>query len=49
MLSRMLKMAVQLGRRRVEIGGVPSGAHGVTNKEHHICERRRVVRRLGSR
>ena len=30
------------GRRRVETGGVPSGAHGATNKEHHVCTRRRV-------
>ena len=40
---RLLKMAVQLGRRRVETGGVPSGAHGATNKEHQVCARRRVV------
>ncbi|HSS31575.1 MAG TPA: hypothetical protein VLL06_11200, partial [Nitrospiraceae bacterium] len=29
----MLKKFVQQGRRRVETGGVPSGAHGATNKE----------------
>ena len=27
----------------------PLGAHGATNKEHHVCARRRVVRRLGPR
>jgi len=37
---RMLKKFVQQGRRRVETGGVPSGAHGATNKEHHVCARR---------
>ena len=41
----MLKQAVQQGRRRIETGGVPSGAHGATNKEHQVCARRRVVRR----
>ena len=46
---RMLKKAVQQGRRRVETGGVPSGAHGATNKEHQVCARRRVVRRPGPR
>jgi|CXWL01.1.fsa_nt_gi hypothetical protein len=25
------------------------GAHGATNKEHHVCARRRVVRRPGPR
>jgi len=45
----MLKMAAQQGRRREETGGVPSGAHGATNKEHHVCARRRVVRRPGPR
>jgi hypothetical protein len=30
-------------------GGVPSGAHGATNKEHQVCARRRVVRRPGPR
>jgi len=29
--------------------GVPFGAHGATNKEHHVCARRRVVRRPGLR
>ena len=42
-------MVVQLGRRRVETRDVPSGAHGATNKEHQVCARRRVVRRLGPR
>ena len=37
------------GRRRVETGGVPSGAHGATKKEHHVCARRRDVRRQGPR
>src|SRR6185503_14954412 len=45
----MLKMASQRGRRREETGGIPSGAHGATNKEHQVCARRRVVRRLGLR
>src|SRR5213075_2674330 len=35
------------GRRRIETGGVSSGAHGTTNKEHQVCARRRVVRRPG--
>ena len=26
--------------QRVMIRGVPSGAHGATNKEHHVCARR---------
>jgi hypothetical protein len=29
-------------------GGVPSGAHGATNKEHHVCARRRVSEAAGS-
>jgi len=28
-------------------GSIPSGAHGATNKEHHVCARRRDVRRPG--
>jgi len=44
----MLKKAVQQGRRRVETGGVPSGAHGATNKEHQVCARRRVGEAAGS-
>jgi len=35
--------------QRAKIRGVPSGAHGATNKEHHVCARRRVVRRPGLR
>jgi len=35
--------------QRVQARGVPSGAHGATNKEHQVCARRRVVRRLGPR
>ena len=31
-----------------EAAGVPSGAHGVTNKEHHVCARRRVGEAAGS-
>src|SRR6185295_15773087 len=46
---RMLEKADQQGRRRVETGGVPSGAHGATNKEHHVCARRRVGEAAGSR
>jgi hypothetical protein len=45
----MLKKVVQKGRSRIETRGVPSGAHGATNKEHHVCARRRVVRRPGPR
>ena len=45
----LLKKVVQRGRRRDKTGGVPSGAHGATNKEHHVCARRRVVRRPGLR
>ena len=44
----MLKKTVQQGRRRIETGGVPSGAHGATNKEHHDCARRRVGEAAGS-
>src|SRR6185295_20249812 len=29
-------------------GGIPSGAHGATNKEHHVCARRRVSEAAGS-
>ena len=35
--------------QREKTGGVASGAHGATNKEHHVCARRRVVRRPGPR
>ena len=35
--------------QRVKTGGVPSGAHGATNKEHQVCARRRVVRLPGPR
>jgi hypothetical protein len=35
--------------QRVKDRRVPSGAHGATKKEHHVCARRRVVRRLGPR
>ena len=31
--------------QRAKGRGVPSGAHGATNKEDHVCARRRVVRR----
>ena len=41
-------MVFQQGRRRVETGGVPSGAHGATNKEHQVCARRRVGEAAGS-
>jgi len=34
--------------QRVKTGGVPSGAHGATNKEHHVCARRRVGEAAGS-
>jgi len=37
------------GRSKEQVAAVPSGAHGATNKEHHVCARRRVVRRLGPR
>ena len=46
---RTFSQDAQKGRparpQRVKTGGVPSGAHGATNKEHHVCARRRVVRR----
>ena len=45
---RLFKKFVQQGRRRVETGGVPSGAHGATNKEHQVCARRRVSEAAGS-
>jgi hypothetical protein len=34
--------------QRVKTGGVPSGAHGATNKEHQVCARRRVSEAAGS-
>ena len=34
--------------QRVKTGDVPSGAHGATNKEHHVCARRRVGEAAGS-
>jgi uncharacterized DUF497 family protein len=50
---RTLPQDAQKGRltrpQRVKGRGVPSGAHGATNKEHHVCARRRVVRRPGPR
>ena len=46
---RLVKTVSQQGRRQVKTGGVPSGAHGATNKEHQVCARRRVVRRPGPR
>ena len=45
---RLLKTIFQQGRRREITGGVPSGAHGATNKEHHVCARRRVGEAAGS-
>jgi hypothetical protein len=45
---RLLKKVVQRGRRRDKTGGVPSGAHGATNKEHYVCARRRVSEAAGS-
>jgi hypothetical protein len=45
---RIIKKFVQQGRRGFETGGVPSGAHGATNKEHHVCARRRVGEAAGS-
>jgi len=45
---RMLKESVQQGRRGARTGGVPSGAHGAMNKEHHVCARRRVSEAAGS-
>src|SRR6185436_4871464 len=45
---RLLKMVLRQGRRRDQTGGVPSGAHGATNKEHHVCARRRVGEAAGS-
>jgi len=33
--------------QRVKGRGVPSGAHGATNKEHHVCARRRVGEAAG--
>ena len=51
--GRALPQDAQKGRparpQRVKVRGVPSGAHGATNKEHQVCARRRVVRRLGPR
>ena len=41
-------MVFPQGRRRVETGSLPSGAHGATNKEHHVCARRRVGEAAGS-
>jgi hypothetical protein len=35
--------------QRAKARGVPSGAHGATNKEHQVCARRREVRRPGPR
>ena len=34
--------------QRVKDRGVPSGAHGATNKEHQVCARRRVSEAAGS-
>jgi hypothetical protein len=34
--------------QRVKDRGVPSGAHGATNKEHQACARRRVSEAAGS-
>jgi hypothetical protein len=34
--------------QRVKGRSVPSGAHGATNKEHHVCARRRVGETAGS-
>ena len=34
--------------QRVKGQGVPSGAHGATNKEHQVCARRRVGEAAGS-
>ena len=47
-LARRDAPSPKQGRRRVETGGIPPGAHGATNKEHHVCVRRRVGEAAGS-
>jgi hypothetical protein len=37
------------GRSEGRRDGVPSGAHGATNKEHQVCARHRVSKAAGSR
>src|SRR5712692_4744311 len=43
-----LKKVIQRSRGRESSGGVPSGAHGATNKEHQVCARRRAGEAAGS-
>jgi len=45
---RMLKISSSKTAGGARTGGVPSGAHGATNKEHHVCARRRVSEAAGS-
>src|SRR5437016_1752113 len=45
--DRMLEQSVQQGRRRVETGGVPSGADGATTKERQLCAHRQVCEAAG--
>jgi hypothetical protein len=46
--GRAAQKGGQRGRRGEKTGGVPSGAHGATNKEHQVCARRRVGEAAGS-
>ena len=46
--SRLPQTSANKAAAEENTGGVPSGAHGATNKEHHICARRRVGEAAGS-
>ncbi len=46
---RLFKKSRPARPQQVKGRGVHSGAYGATNKEHQVCVRRRVVRRLGPR
>ncbi len=47
-LARQDAPCPKLGRSERRPEAYPLGAHGATNKEHHVCARRRVCEAAGS-
>jgi hypothetical protein len=47
-LARRDAPSPKQGRSEARTGGVPSGAHGATNREYPVCARRRVSEAAGS-
>ena len=48
MFSQVAQKGLSARPQRVKAGGVPSGAYGATNEEHHVCVRCRVGEAAGS-